>query len=79
MRLQAIQIILARAKLFRNGIHFPAFTFENHAETEAFGKMAKKMGYKVGGLPHYTIWHIYEPSDDDLKEIANRERSNKED
>lgn len=69
--------ILARAKLFRNGIHFPAFTFENHAETEAFGKMAKKMGYKVGGLPHYTIWHIYEPSDDDLREIANRERSNK--
>ncbi|EJS42484.1 van1p [Saccharomyces arboricola H-6] len=66
--------ILAKAKIFRNGVQFPAFTFENHAETEAFGKMAKKMGYRVGGLPHYTIWHIYEPSDDDLKEIASRER-----
>ncbi|QID87038.1 Mannan polymerase I complex van1 subunit [Saccharomyces pastorianus] len=66
--------ILAKAKIFRNGVQFPAFTFENHAETEAFGKMAKKMGYRVGGLPHYTIWHIYEPSDDDLKEIATRER-----
>ncbi|EMG49118.1 Putative uncharacterized protein VAN1 [Candida maltosa Xu316] len=66
--------ILARAKIFRQGVHFPAFTFLNHAETEAFGKMAKKMGFRVGGLPHYTIWHIYEPSEDDLKEIARLER-----
>lgn len=66
--------ILARAKIFRSGVNFPAFTFENHAETEAFGKMAKKMGYRVGGLPHYTLWHIYEPSDDDLMEIAGKER-----
>lgn len=66
--------ILAKAKLFRNGVHFPAFTFENHAETEAFGKMAKKMGYSVGGFPHYTLWHIYEPSDDDIKQIAAIER-----
>lgn len=69
--------ILAKAELFRRGIQFPAFTFENHAETEAFGKMARKMGYRVGGLPHYTLWHIYEPSDDDLKEIANKERENR--
>lgn len=69
--------ILARAHLFRKGIHFPAFTFENHAETEAFGKMAKKMGFRVGGLPHYTLWHIYEPSDDDLREIAKLERDNR--
>lgn len=66
--------ILARAKIFRQGVHFPAFTFLNHAETEAFGKMAKKMGFTVGGLPHYTIWHIYEPSEDDLREIAKLER-----
>ena len=66
--------ILAKAKLFRSGVQFPAFTFENHAETEAFGKMAKKMGFRVGGLPHYTVWHIYEPSDDDLKQIATKER-----
>ncbi|SJM88820.1 probable Mannan polymerase I complex VAN1 subunit [Zygosaccharomyces bailii] len=69
--------ILAKAELFRRGIQFPAFTFENHAETEAFGKMARKMGYRVGGLPHYTLWHIYEPSDDDLREIANKERENR--
>jgi Anp1. len=66
--------ILARALIFRQGVHFPAFTFLNHAETEAFGKMAKKMGFKVGGLPHYTIWHIYEPSEDDLNQIAKMER-----
>jgi mannan polymerase I complex VAN1 subunit len=66
--------ILAKAKIFRQGVHFPAFTFLNHAETEAFGKLAKTMGFKVGGLPHYTIWHIYEPSEDDLQEIARKER-----
>ncbi|EGV64833.1 mannan polymerase I complex VAN1 subunit (M-pol I subunit VAN1) [Yamadazyma tenuis ATCC 10573] len=66
--------ILAKAKLFRQGVHFPAFTFLNHAETEAFGKMSKKMGFRVGGLPHYTIWHIYEPSEDDLMKIAKLER-----
>ncbi|KAH3674538.1 hypothetical protein WICMUC_003215 [Wickerhamomyces mucosus] len=66
--------ILAKAKVFRRGAHFPAFTFLNHAETEAFGKMCKKMGFSVGGLPHYTIWHIYEPSEDDLQEIARKER-----
>ncbi|AET39642.1 Van1p Ecym_4613 [Eremothecium cymbalariae DBVPG len=69
--------ILAKAKLFRNGVHFAAFAFENHAETEAFGKMAKKMGYRVGGLSHYTLWHIYEPSNDDLMEIARKERSSR--
>ncbi|KAI5966953.1 VAN1 [Candida pseudojiufengensis] len=67
--------ILARAKIFRQGVHFPAFTFLNHAETEAFGKMAKEMGFRVGGLPHYTIWHIYEPSEDDLQKISKLERS----
>ncbi|VEU21608.1 DEKNAAC102682 [Brettanomyces naardenensis] len=66
--------ILAKAQTFRSGDNFPAFTFMNHAETEAFGKMAKRMGYRVGGLPHYTIWHIYEPSQDDLQEISKLER-----
>lgn len=31
--------ILARAKVFRYGVHFPAFSFEKHAETEGFGKV----------------------------------------
>lgn len=28
------------------------------------------MNYNVIGLPHYVIWHIYEPSSDDLKHMA---------
>ncbi|EGO59526.1 hypothetical protein NEUTE1DRAFT_79725 [Neurospora tetrasperma FGSC 2508] len=65
--------ILAKAKVFRYGVHFPAFSFEKHAETEAFGKMSRRMGFSVVGLPHYTIWHLYEPSVDDIKhmEVAN--------
>ncbi|TID21148.1 hypothetical protein CANINC_003428 [Pichia inconspicua] len=66
--------ILAKASVFRHGANFPAFTFMNHAETEAFGKLCKVMGKRVGGLPHYTIWHIYEPSEDDLIEISRLER-----
>lgn len=66
--------ILAKAKIIRRGVNFPAFSLWNHAETEAFGKLAKAMGFRVGGLPHYTIWHIFEPSEDDLKHIARLER-----
>ncbi|KAL4807682.1 Anp1-domain-containing protein [Aspergillus unguis] len=65
--------ILAKAKVFRAGVHFPAFSFEKHAETEGFGKMAKRMGFSVVGLPHYTIWHLYEPSVDDLKHMEEME------
>ncbi|QNP96414.1 alpha-1,6 mannosyltransferase [Yarrowia lipolytica] len=61
--------ILAKAAVFRHGAHFPAFSFQKHAETEGFGKMCKRMGMSVVGLPHYTIWHIYEPSDDDLRHM----------
>ena len=31
--------ILAKARVFRAGVNFPAFSFEKHAETEAFGKV----------------------------------------
>ena len=31
--------ILAKAAVFRSGVHFPAFSFEKHAETEGFGKV----------------------------------------
>lgn len=31
--------------------------------------MAKKMQFSVVGLPHYTIWHMYEPSVDDIKHM----------
>lgn len=40
------------------GINFPAYAFENQAETEGFAKMAKRAGYKVVGLPNYVVWHI---------------------
>ncbi|KAF7589764.1 Mannan polymerase II complex anp1 subunit [Aspergillus hancockii] len=70
--------ILAKAKVFRAGVHFPAFSFEKHAETEAFGKMAKRMGFSVVGLPHYTIWHLYEPSVDDLRHMEEMEQERKQ-
>lgn len=28
----------------------------------------------VVGLPHYTIWHLYEPSVDDIKHMEVRAR-----
>lgn len=91
--------ILAKARVFRAGVHFPAFSFEKHAETEGFGKvrlpnsstsrdlpkarnantdqMAKRMGFSVIGLPHYTIWHLYEPSVDDLRHMEEMEQERK--
>ncbi|SPO02635.1 probable ANP1 protein [Cephalotrichum gorgonifer] len=66
--------ILAKARVFRAGGHFPAFSFEKHAETEGFGKMAKRMGFSVVGLPHYTIWHLYEPSVDDIRRMEEMEQ-----
>lgn len=72
--------ILSKAKVFRSGVHFPAFSFEKHAETEGFGKMAKRMQFSVVGLPHYTVWHLYEPSVDDIRhmEEMEQERRNRE-
>jgi mannan polymerase II complex ANP1 subunit len=31
------------------------------------------MQFSVVGLPHYTIWHLYEPSVDDIRhmEVSN--------
>ncbi|KAG5981366.1 Mannan polymerase II complex anp1 subunit [Claviceps digitariae] len=66
--------ILAKAKVFRTGVHFPAFSFQKHAETEGFGKMAKRMQYSVVGLPHYVIWHLYEPSVDDIRHMEEMEQ-----
>lgn len=44
--------ILAKAKVFRSGVHFPAFSFEKHAETEGFGKVRP---FKTVGMPGYLI------------------------
>lgn len=70
--------ILAKARVFRSGVHFPAFSFEKHAETEGFGKMAKRMQFSVVGLPHYTIWHLYEPSVDDIRHMEEMEQERKQ-
>lgn len=31
------------------------------------------MNFSVIGLPHYTIWHLYEPSVDDLRHMEEME------
>lgn len=36
--------------------------------------MAKRMKFSVVGLPHYTIWHMYEPSVDDLQRMEEMEQ-----
>ena len=42
--------------------------------------MAKRMQFSVVGLPHYTVWHLYEPSVDDIRhmEEMEQERRNQE-
>lgn len=32
------------------------------------------MKFSVVGLPHYTIWHLYEPSVDDLRHMEEMEQ-----
>ncbi|KAJ4159866.1 uncharacterized protein LMH87_007804 [Akanthomyces muscarius] len=49
--------ILVKADVHRSGVNFPAYAFENQAETEGFAKMAKRAGYTVVGLPNYVVWH----------------------
>lgn len=50
--------ILVKADVHRSGINFPAYAFENQAETEGFGKMVRRAGYSLVGLPNYVVWHI---------------------
>lgn len=40
--------------------------------------MAKRMQFSVVGLPHYTIWHLYEPSVDDLRHMEEMEQEKKQ-
>ena len=39
--------------------------------------MAKRMKFSVVGLPHYTIWHLYEPSVDDIRHMEEMEMERK--
>lgn len=36
--------------------------------------MAKRMSFSVVGLPHYTIWHLYEPSYEDIRHMEELEQ-----
>lgn len=36
------------------------------------------MGFSVVGLPHYTIWHLYEPSVDDIRHMEEMDKEKKE-
>ncbi|KAK7203879.1 Anp1-domain-containing protein [Myxozyma melibiosi] len=67
--------LLVKASVFRAGANFPGFAFMNHAETEGFGKMAKRMGYRVIGLPNYVVWHVFEPSVDDMSKLPKKHGS----
>lgn len=40
--------------------------------------MAKRMQFSVVGLPHYTIWHMFEPSVDDIRRIEEMEEENRQ-
>jgi len=40
--------------------------------------MARRLKFSVVGLPHYTIWHLYEPSVDDLRHMEEMEKEKKE-
>ncbi|CCG82625.1 N-glycosyl-transferase [Taphrina deformans PYCC 5710] len=51
-------VILVKADVHRSGINFPAYAFENQAETEGFGKMVNRAGYSLVGLVNYVVWHI---------------------
>ena len=35
------------------------------------------MNFSVVGLPHYTIWHLYEPSLDDIRHMEEMEQERK--
>jgi len=39
--------------------------------------MARRLKFSVVGLPHYTIWHLYEPSVDDIKHMEEMEKEKK--
>ena len=36
--------------------------------------MAKRMKFSVVGLPHYTVWHLYEPSVDDIRHMEEMDQ-----
>lgn len=48
---------LVRASIHREGAVFPAYAFDNQMETEGFGRMVKRLGGRIVGLPKYYVFH----------------------
>ncbi|KAL1934826.1 hypothetical protein VTP01DRAFT_7008 [Rhizomucor pusillus] len=49
---------LVKGHVHREGANFPAFAYRHQVETEAFGKVAKAMGFTVYGIPGYIVYHL---------------------
>lgn len=49
--------LLVRGDVHRSGLVFPTFVFDHHIETEGLGRMAKKMGYSMHGMPLINVFH----------------------
>lgn len=45
----------------------------HHSFKLTMQQMARRMKFSVIGLPHYTIWHLYEPSVDDIRHMEEME------
>lgn len=52
-------MILAKSKVFHSGVVFPEDLFDHCVETEGFGRMAKKNGFELIGLPNLIIYHAH--------------------
>lgn len=50
-------MLMIKAKLHREGLVFPAFSYKRYIETEGLAMMAKDMGYSCGALPNVEIIH----------------------
>ncbi len=50
-------MLLVRARLHREGLVFPPFSYKLHIETEGLAYMARDMGYRCYGLPDVIIYH----------------------
>lgn len=52
-------MILVKSKVFHSGVVFPEDLFDHCVETEGFGRMAKKNGFELIGLPNLIIYHAH--------------------
>ena len=51
-------VLLVRAELHRQGLNFPAYPIEGLIETEAFSKVARKLGHRSWALPQLVVRHV---------------------